>query len=198
MSDRQDDYTGDVLGCGRTIDELDDYLASGRTPAIREIEDCPECQAALDALSRLRSLTPQVLERDVELADEDDSWLNELFNHISIQARPGRSIPVPSEDTDLHLSQTEGAILSLIRAAGDAVDGALIGRVKLQGDITTPGAEVSVDVRVSVFWQGEPLKPLADTIRQEIREALERHTELHVTAIHITIADMEFATGEEA
>ncbi|MHA7294376.1 hypothetical protein [Arthrobacter sp. HLT1-21] len=186
----------DNLGCGRTIDELDEYLSNGRAPVNREIEQCPECQAALAALTRLRELTPTLLQRDMELhSDDDETWLDELFTTITIQARAGRTLTISSDDPDLTLTQTEGAVLSLIRAAGDAVNGALVGRCRLHGDLTTPDAEITVDVQMSVFWKDEYLPSLADAIRTEIRDTLDRHTELNITTIDITVVDLETPTG---
>lgn len=191
-----DDHIEDHLGCGRTIDELDEYLSRGRSPVNREIEECPECQAALAALTRLRELTPTLLERDMELhSDDDDSWLDELFTNISIQARAGRTLTVSSDDPDLTLTQTEGSVLSLIRSAGDAVNGALVGRCRLHGDLTAPGTEIAVDVQITVFWKDEHLPTLAFAIRSEIRDILTRHTELNITTIDITVVDLQIPTG---
>ncbi|MBG6192371.1 putative alkaline shock family protein YloU [Arthrobacter sp. CAN_A212] len=194
MSD--DDYTEGTLGCGRTIDELNDYLSNGRKPLNRDIEACPECQAALAALTRLHELTPSLLERDMELhTDDDETWLAELFTNISIQARAGRTITISSDDPDLSLTQTEGTVLSLIRSAGDEVNGALVGRCRLHGDLTEPGTEITVDVQISVFWKDEHLPSLAAAIRTEIRDILNRHTELNITDIDISVVDLEVSTG---
>lgn len=45
---------------GHSIEELSDYLDSGRTPRNRSIEASPGCQSALQAMERLRDLAGQL------------------------------------------------------------------------------------------------------------------------------------------
>ena len=61
MSDRS---TTRALDCGKTIDELSDYLAMDRIPFDPTIETCPECLNALHALDQIAQLSRDLLDND--------------------------------------------------------------------------------------------------------------------------------------
>lgn len=46
----------------------------------------------------------------------------------------------------------------LVRSAGDAIPGVLIGRCRLDGDVTVPGSPIRIEAEVSVPY-GRPLAP---------------------------------------
>lgn len=175
---------------GHTIEELTDYLDAGRTPADPSIEGSPGCVLALDALERLRALTPVLIARD-EAAEPapETSWVQSILSGIAMDARSGRRIPLSDPDETSDLAITEGAVRGLIRAAENVFPGILIGRCRLNGDVTASDAEVGVEVDVSVPF-GEPIMQLADRLRVEIAARLRRHTRLAVTGIDITIRDI--------
>lgn len=175
---------------GHTIEELTDYLDAGRTPADPSIEGSPGCVLALDALERLRALTPVLIARD-EAAEPapETSWVQSILSGIAMDARSGRRIPISDPDETSDLAITEGAVRGLIRAAENVFPGILIGRCRLNGDLTASDAEVAVAVDVSVPF-GEPIMQLADRLRSEIAARLRRHTRLAVTGIDITIRDI--------
>ena len=185
--------TTDVLSCGHSLDELSDYLAAGKQPADPYIDACAECQNALLALEQLNSLTAELVDYDTQEHSEADSdWLGSIFSNIALEARSGRDIPLvtaPVEsdkadveswaapDEDDELSQSEGAVISLIRSAGDQLENAMIGRCRLEGNVTDPGAEIRVDIRVTASW-GQPLQGIAQQLRKQVREVLAMHTQL--------------------
>lgn len=188
--------TTDILSCGHSLDELSDYLAAGKSPADPYIDSCAECQNALRALEQLNSLTSELVDFDSkEHSDADTDRLGSIFSNIALEARSGREIPleapptVESDESD-ELSQTEGAIISLIRAAGDQLENAMIGRCRLEGDVTDPNAEIRVDIRVTAFW-GQPLQGLAGQLRKKVRTALEMHTQFVISGIDIAIVDIQ-------
>jgi uncharacterized alkaline shock family protein YloU len=175
---------------GHTIDELSDYLEAGREPRRPSIEESPGCQLALDALERLHGLGRRLLEEDAAAAQPvDESWVEGILRGIAIDARAGRRIPYASDDPDVELAITEGAVRGLIRGAEEAVPGLLVGRCRLDGDVTVPGAPVRVEIDASVV-HGVPIPHTADRLRVEIGERLRRHTELEVVAIDVAIRDI--------
>lgn len=175
---------------GHTVEELSDYLDAGRTPRNPDIENSPGCLIALDALGRLRSATWEMLEAEaVEDRERDDKWIKNVMDNISREARAGRDIPITSVDPDVHLSITEGSVRGLIRAAGDGVGGAIVGRVRLDGDVNVPGEPISIDVTASGVF-GRNLLELAREMRVVIGDTLREHTELQVTSIDVTIQDV--------
>lgn len=175
---------------GHTIEELTDYLDADRTPADPTIEGSPSCVLALDALERLRALTPALIARDEAAEPEPEaSWVQSILSGIAMDARSGRRIPLSDPDETSDLAITEGAVRGVIRAAENVFPGILIGRCRLDGDLTASDAEVAVEVDVSVPF-GEPVMQLADRLRSEIAARLNRHTRLAVTGIDITIRDI--------
>ncbi|WP_439901211.1 Asp23/Gls24 family envelope stress response protein [Microbacterium azadirachtae] len=193
----RDDSTGaNALGFepedldGHTMDELSDYLDAGRQPADPSIDASPGCRIALDALERLRRLGPALLDQDTAGEPQpDDNWVRSILDGIARDARAGRRIPFPVAEPDDDLGITEGAVRGLIRAAGDGVPGVLIGRCRLDGEVTTPGAPVRIEVEASVPY-GLPISRLAERLRDEIGERLRTHTELNVTGIDIVVHDV--------
>ncbi|AJT42624.1 Asp23/Gls24 family envelope stress response protein [Psychromicrobium lacuslunae] len=187
----------EMLSCGHSLDELSDYLAADRQPANPYIDTCPECQSALRALEQLNSVTRELIDFESEPhSAEDENWLGSIFSNIALEAQAGRDIPLhnqgelPAADPDDELSQTEGSVIALIRSAGDELEGAMIGRCRLEGEVSSPDAEITVEVRLSAVW-GPPLPALADELRTKIRETLERHTQLKISAINIAIVDIQ-------
>lgn len=175
---------------GHTIEELSDYLERGQKPADATIDDSPGCQIALAAISRLRAVSRTFLESDArDEPDQGESWVSRILTNIGLDARAGRAIPVSHSAPTAHLTLTEGAVRGMIRAAGDTVDGVLIGRCHLDGDVTTPGEAVTIRVDASVFW-GERMTQAAARVREAIYSALLKHTELSIAGIDVYIHDI--------
>ncbi|MDR7384975.1 hypothetical protein [Promicromonospora iranensis] len=175
---------------GHTIDELTDYLEAGRVPADPSIDGSPACRLALDALERLHGLTPDLIAADTAAEPEaDDGWVRRVLGGIALDAHAGRRIPVPTSVPHADLGITEGAVRGLVRAAENAVPGLVVGRCRFDGDVTRPGAPVTVLVDVSVPY-GRPIPPLVEQLRGEIAGRLALHTELNVTAVDITVRDV--------
>lgn len=176
---------------GHTIEELSDYLDAGRTPADPSIDRSPGCQIALDALGRLRALTPELLAADTAAEPApDEGWVQNILAGIALDARAGRRIPITAPARTADLGITEGAVRGLIRAAESAVPGVLVGKCRFDGDVTVPGEPIRVRVDVSVPY-GDSIPDLADRLREEIGARLMAHTTLNVTAIDITVHDIQ-------
>ncbi|WP_241972803.1 hypothetical protein [Cryobacterium cryoconiti] len=175
---------------GHTFEELSDYLDRDRTPADPSIEGSPECQTALNGMQRLRSVHRDLLLKDAQRESErEDSWVSSILQHISLEARAGRDIPISHSSPTARLSVTEGAVRGILRAAGDSVPNIIVGRCHLDGDVTEPGAPITVRVDATVL-EGEIIASLADQLREALYAALRQHTELAVEAIDITIRDL--------
>lgn len=175
---------------GHSIEELTEYLEAGRTPADPSIDSSPSCRLALDALERLRGLTPELIVADTAAEPEtDESWVRRVLGGIALEAHAGRRIPLAVAEPGADLGITEGAVRGLVRAAENVIPGLVVGRCRLEGDVTQPGAPVKVLVDVSVPY-GEPIPRLAELLRAEITTRLGTHTELNVTAIDITVRDV--------
>ncbi|WP_427134352.1 Asp23/Gls24 family envelope stress response protein [Pseudarthrobacter sp. S9] len=184
--------TPETIGadCGRTLEELSDYLHTGSSPDAEHLRNCPQCQAVLAALRRLDDLTAELIALDIRQAGSgDEPWLQNILDHLRLETRAGRAIPLAGAHPDDDLSETEGAVIALIRTVGDTLPGATIGKCRLHGDLTTAGAPVTVHVNVTAFW-GHPVPALANTLRSTLSGALALHTELNITAVDITVTDL--------
>jgi uncharacterized alkaline shock family protein YloU len=172
------------------IAHLSDYLDRGEDPPEEFLNTAPENRIAYDALTRFRSMAQDILAEDVKAEPAgDDGWVTRILKNIHREARSGRSIPVSHPSPQAELSLTEGAIRGLIRAAGDGVAGTFIGSCTLEGDVTTPGSPVTVNVEASVFW-GERMPQTAQHLREAITTSLLHHTELNIQAVNVTITDV--------
>jgi hypothetical protein len=186
----------DVGGSGYDLDELSDYLDRGRQPAISAIDDNPECQAMLASLERVSALSRDLVDRDaVEDPTIDERWLGSLLATIGRELRAGRDIPFSSPDPNSSLIITEGAVRELVRAAGDSVDGVLVGSCSLEGDVSDPLAAITVAITISVVLSA-PIILLAQAVRERVHSDLLKHTELHIQSIDVTVVDVHFLTTE--
>lgn len=180
---------------GHTLEELSDYLEAGRLPVDESIEASPGCQLALDALERLRGLGGQLIEADAAaMPDVDDSWVDRILSGIAPDARAGRRIPFDEPEPAVDFGITEGAVRGLIRSAENAVPGILVGRSMLEGDVTTVGAPIRIAIEVNAFY-GESIPTAVDRLRREVAERVLRHTDLTVTAIDVTVRDVQRVSG---
>ena len=175
---------------GHTLDELTDYLEAGRRPADRSIDESPGCQLALDALERLHGLGAELLAAEAAAEPAvDESWVDRVLSGIAMDARAGRRIPFASSDPHVDLAITEGAVRGLVRAAESAVPGLLIGRCRLEGDVTVADAPIRIRIDASAL-HGQPIPVVAEQLRVEVDRRVRAHTELNIVAIDIAIRDI--------
>ena len=175
-------------------ERLSDYLDAGRTPYDPLLEEHPGNLAQLAALERLRAVTGDVLaaEAAAEPAPEP-SWIAGIMDRVRLESRSGREIPLASPDPRSELRITEGAVRALVREAGDGVPGAIVLSCTLDGDVTLPGAPVTVEVAVSVRY-GAAADAVADGVRAAVHAALVAQTELVVTALDVLVRDVHVAS----
>lgn len=181
---------------GHTVEQLSDYLDRGRLPRDAAIESSPAAQNALAALSRLRLIAPRILEAEAEARDvSDDTWIQRILEQIAVQAHAGRNIPIHHHSPDANLSVSEGAVRALVRETGDGIDGLIVERTRLSGDIEAVGASATVEVQVS-FFSGVDQNQLIDTLRDGVVRALATHTELAVQEVVVTVHETELSERE--
>ena len=182
--------TDDDLDGGISPERLVDYLDAGRQPYDPEIEESPEAVAQLAALERLRTMGARLLEVDAADAPAPDpSWISGVMDRVRLESRAGRPIPLASIDERSTLHITEGAVRSLIREAGDGVDGAMVISCTIHGDVSVPGALVRVEVVISGLF-GEPLPALAEGVREAVVSSLSRQTELVLESVDVIVDDV--------
>ena len=180
---------------GHTLDELSAYLESGRAPVDPSIEQSPGCRIALESLERLRGLSGELLASDTAAEDPaDDGWVQDILANIARDARAGRRIPLGTELDRADLGITEGAVRGMIRGAEEAVPGVLVGRTRIDGDVTVPGEPVHIRVDASIAY-GRPIPATAERLRGEIHRRLSAQTMMNIDAIDIAVRDVQRLSG---
>ena len=187
------DQTDDVGGSGYSLEDLSTYLDRGRTPRIPAIERNAECQALLASMERMGRLSREIVD---EQATEPlaESWYDEIMREVMREFRAGRDIPLARTEDGTQLVVTEGALYELIRSVGDDVEGVLVGRVRI--DQPEPTAPLEVRVIVSVLF-GYPMQTTVERMRDGIRAAIERHGELRVGRVDVTVGDVHVDREDE-
>lgn len=188
---------GDLID-GRTIEELADYVAAGRTPADPAIDSSPASRQAMANLARLTELTDAGLLRQArEEPSRDDAWITSLLGSIRLELDEGRDIPVSHPDPELRLTLSESAVRGLIRRLGDTAGGIVVGRCSLHGDVSIPGALIRIELTCAIRF-GLSIGRTLDVVRAHILDGIARHTELVVDAIDITVDDVYPAREERS
>ncbi|PZF61842.1 hypothetical protein DEI81_10645 [Curtobacterium sp. MCBD17_013] len=184
---------------GHSVDELVDYLDRGMEPPDPAIDDSPACQNALAAIARLRAVSTALLEEEGRVAsDRDDSWVGNVIAAITTEAQAGRDVPLAPTAPTEHAALTEGAIRALVRRAADGVDGLVVGRCSLVGDVTELDAPVTVSVTASLVW-GRSVPTAVTDLRRAVGRELAAHTELRVAGIDVVVRDVHVPRdGQEA
>jgi len=184
---------------GHTIEELSDYLDHGRMPRDPSIESSPGAQNALAALARLRRVAPRILESEADARDtKDDSWIRRILDQIGVQAHAGRDIPITHDADTANLSISEGAVRALIREVGDDLDGVIIERTGLLGDVEVPNQPISVEIDISLFAGIDSHVAIKD-LKQGATAALQKHSELNIEEVTVRVrsSELDKDTDEE-
>ncbi len=187
------EHNDDIGGSGYSLEDLSAYLDRGRIPRIPAIERNAECQAILASMERMGRLSREIVE---EQAAEpiSESWYDSIMREVMREFRAGRDIPLARTDDGTELVVTEGALYELIRTVGDGIEGLLVGRVRL--DQPEPDAPLDVRVTVSVRF-GRAMNTAVDEMRDGIRSAIERHGDLRVGRVDVTVGDVHLDEGED-
>lgn len=179
---------------GHTVDELDDYLERGRTPADPSIDASPACQIALSALQRLHDVAGAYLDdADAAPAGSDQDWISAVLTAIPLDARAGRRFVLPAPAEGVVATVTEGAVRGLVRAVGDEVPGLLVGSVRLRSHDGDGDAEQAAVARLAVevaLVHGTPLAAAVAALRQELLRLLPEHVPFAVEIIDVTVVGL--------
>lgn len=187
------EHNDDIGGSGYSLEDLSAYLDRGRTPRISAIERNAECQAILASMERMGRLSREIVE---EQATEPlaDSWYDSIMREVMREFRSGRDIPLARTEDGTEIVVTEGALYELIRTVGDGIEGLLVGRVRLN----QPEPDAPLDVRVTVSVRfGRAIAAAVDEMRDGIRLAIERHGDLKVGRVDVTVGDVHLDEGED-
>jgi uncharacterized alkaline shock family protein YloU len=82
----------------------------------------------------------------------------------------------------------------MIRGAEEAVPGVLVGRTRIDGDVTVPGEPVHLRVDASIAY-GRPIPATAEKLRDEIHRRLSAQTTMNIDTIDIAVRDVQRLSG---
>lgn len=192
-----------MTDCNMPISTLSDWvdrdtsqpLSPAHHKLAHHIDSCPECTRKIASLSKLHDLAATALDRETQEQEADTSWVDSLLNNLVFEARSGRSIPLEAPSERVRLSQSEGAVVAAARAVADRIEGVMIGRCRLVGDVQTYGAPVTVQVTVSVCL-GQQIPLLIQLLREALTSEFSRVSELNITGIDITVQDLHTKNQE--
>lgn len=181
---------------GHSVESLSDYLDSDRTPRDESIESSPAARNALAALSRLRAVAPRIIAADAEhFAPKTDHWITRILDQIGVQAHAGRDIPISHDVPGADLSISEGAMRAIIREVGDGMDGLLVERCRLKGDVGTPGAPVDIHVEISTSSDAD-VSAVTEDFRARVEPAILRHADITISSITVQVRDTDLDDEE--
>ena len=185
---RQHDGCADESVGGFSLDALIEYALSDRTPVREDIESDVEAHRAVTQLQRLQRLMQEVLVQ--EGADAPESpWFHRVMHELRDEMGHGRTVPLGEPNAATSFTISEGALKSLIRAAGDAVGSAVIGRVTFTGDLSVAGVPIGIAIEAAVRARAS-IPDAAQQIRAAVERALHEHTTLTVGSVDVTIIDV--------
>lgn len=188
---------GKTLACGVSVHDLNALLdyREGATDALAprhaqrldtHVGDCPYCRQTLDSLSSLHSSALTLLDEEAS-ANAEGPWLDKILSSLSLEAHPGRYVPLAAPRDHRVLDQTEGSLRALVRTeVGD--ENTLVVRTTLDGDLETYGAGVHVGMTVHVRL-GSSIPTVVDSVRRATYATITKATPLRVEQVDITVAD---------
>lgn len=186
------DDTDDIGGSGYSLEELSAYLDRERTPRIAAIESNAQCQALLSSMERMGALSREVVD-EASRAPLPESWYDDVMREVLREFRAGRDIPILAATKGTEVVVTEGAVYELIRAVGDSVPGALVGKVR----VSPHDRDDVLDIRISLSLRfGQSISEVAEEVRTKVRRAVSQHGDLRAGVIDVTVDDLHL--GEEA
>lgn len=176
---------GDSLPCGHHIDQLWQHLVDG-TPDLHA-RRCQFCQAALSQIRPLRTATSELAAEPVRPPAD---LSGRVMAVVGARIAPAPRIALPGSAGE-RLSISERAAASILRTAGDTVEG-----VRARSCQLTPSADGmsdSADLRFSISLRfGMPALAAARAVRMALRAAGRAQLGLTLDRIDIEVADIYF------
>lgn len=182
--------------CATPLESLTRWLrdenAGVRTAEHRNLTqhtaDCGKCAETLAELRALRLATEELVSTEIAEQSKDTSWLDTLMSNMVFEARAGRAIPLRAEYTVDSFSVSEGALISAVRYAADQLEGIVIGRCQLVGNVENAEAKITVNATASAEFGIDALVA-AQSLEHVIQKELERVAHLRPESINVVVGD---------
>ncbi|GAB2926076.1 Asp23/Gls24 family envelope stress response protein [Streptomyces heilongjiangensis] len=180
------DGDDESLPCGRPLSRVwDDWERQTDDP---HTATCPHCRTAVDDLALLESAVRGLREETPDPSAHDAEPLTRrVMDLVRLELRPGRPLPLGEPAEDLWIMETVAA--RVLRAAAETVEGVRAGSCRIvDADGHEGGAvEVRLDIHAPV---DAALRPLAERVRQRVREAADRELGLVTASVDIRVTDL--------
>lgn len=169
-----------------SIEELNDYLDAGKQPPRPEIDNDPQAASMLSLLERLRELTAVMREEESQPLDKE-AWWSRITVVLTDEMRAGRQIALSKPQADGSTTVSEGELKAFIRGIGDARE-CVVTKVKVAGDFDTPGAPLTLTLRLTVPVGRIPDN--AEQLRQAVYREVSEQYALNIAETNVTVADI--------
>lgn len=139
--------------------------------------------------ARLRATGRELLDAEARRGPDLEAIVESVAAQIRREARAGRDIALAGSEPEARMLVTEGALRGALRDAVDDVEGVIVGRCAVRGDISAATGPLGASVAVSVAWPAR-LPEVADRIRAAVVRCLAEQTGRTPAGIDVDIIDL--------
>ncbi|MFF7680146.1 Asp23/Gls24 family envelope stress response protein [Actinacidiphila glaucinigra] len=176
--------TGDeVLTCGHTLSHAWEQARDAVPPTDPHLVECPYCRDAADGLAALDTATQALREQDPPSAQ---NLISRVMDIVRNEVLLGPMLPLGDPTRTLRIA--EHAAIGILRRAADSVLGVTIASCRLTQ------VDDHADMRASITMAATLDRPLPETaqlVRHAIRTAADNALGLVVTAVDVTVIDVQ-------
>jgi hypothetical protein len=194
---------GEVLLCGRTLQQVWDAWDEVRAMGDPHYAACPHCTTALHGLRMLDAFVRDTRTEDEtqrradghDAGDRDaEAVTARVLDIVRRELRPGRSLPLADpdgpdrpEDVAQDAWIVEAAAARAFRSAVDRLPGVRTGSCRIVPEQDRPRVRVRVEVAADL---SRSIPALADEVRGRIRVAARDAVGLVVTSVDVAVVDV--------
>ncbi|MDX3214380.1 Asp23/Gls24 family envelope stress response protein [Streptomyces sp. ME02-6991-2B] len=179
--------TGDgVLTCGRTVSHAWEQARDAGPPTDPHLIECPYCRDAVNGLAALDTAT-QALREQNHISTQN--LISRVMNIVRNEVLLGPMLPLGDPTRTLRIA--EHAAVGTLRSAADSVPGVTTASCRLTRVDDHAGMRASIAVAASL---DRPLPETAELVRHAMRNAADDALGLVLTAIDVTVIDIQRAS----
>ncbi|MFF7211791.1 Asp23/Gls24 family envelope stress response protein [Streptomyces sp. NPDC008238] len=181
-------YTGDeVLTCGRTLSYAWEQARDTAPNGDLHLAACPYCREAVEGLAALNAATKAL--RGTEPPSTHD-LVSRVMDIVRNEVRLGPMLPLNDPARALQIAENTAA--AVLRRAADSIPGVTTASCRLSRSDGPAGIRVSVTMAASLL---RPLPETAELVRCAIESAANRALGLELTAVDVTVIEIQEAVG---
>ncbi|MFJ4851551.1 MULTISPECIES: Asp23/Gls24 family envelope stress response protein [unclassified Streptomyces] len=182
-------FTGDeLLTCGRTLSHAWEQARDATPAADNHLSTCPYCREATEGLAALNTATTALREQEPPSSQQ---LISRVMDIIRNEVRLGPMVPL--DDVTRSLQIAEHTAAAVLRRAADSIPGVTTASCRIIPADQSAGVSVSITLAAVL---GRPLQETAALVRHAVNAAADHALGLRVTAVDVTVIDVEQAARE--